>query len=193
MDADPEQLAVAAELTGHVIAAISDEQCSLPTPCDGWTVRDLIEHIVTGNDGFTAALQEQPPAPGAPTERSGDLASRYRRSVQRLVEAFRQPGSLERMVSVPFGTVPGTVALHLRITELLVHGWDLARATGQVVVFPEDLAEKELSFTRSALGDIPAGRRPFAPPEPVAEEAASIDRLAACLGRRVSGPLAWSG
>lgn len=80
------------------------------------------------------------------------------------------------------------VALHLRITELLVHGWDLARATDQVVTFPEDLAGQELAFTRVALADIPPGRRPFAPPEPVADDAPAIDRLAACLGRTVTAP-----
>jgi uncharacterized protein (TIGR03086 family) len=193
MDADPEQLAAAAEVTGQVIDAVSDDQWGLPTPCDDWTVRDLVEHVVAGNDGFTAALHGQATAPGATAERAGDLASQFRRSVRELLHAFRQPGTLERMVSVPFGTVPGAVALHLRITELLVHGWDLARATGQAVAFPEEVAEQELAFSRRALGDVPPGRRPFAPPEPVADDAAAIDRLAACLGRRVTGPPAGSG
>jgi uncharacterized protein (TIGR03086 family) len=193
MDADPEQLAAAAEVTGQVIDAIGDGQWGLPTPCDGWSVRDLAEHVVVGNDIFTAALHGQPTASGPPAERSGDLASQYRRSIQELLQAFRQPGTLERVVSVPFGTVPGAVALHLRITELLVHGWDLARATGQAVAFPEDAAEQELAFSRQALKDVPPGRRPFAPPEPVAGDAPAIDRLAACLGRQVTGPAAGPG
>jgi uncharacterized protein (TIGR03086 family) len=193
MDADPEQLAAAAEVTGQLIDAVSDDQWSLPTPCDDWTVRDLVEHVVGGNVVFTVALHGQPTASGPPAERSGDLASQYERSVRELVQAFRQPGTLERMVSVPFGSVPGTVALHLRITELLVHGWDLARATGQAVVFPDDVAEQELAFSRVALKDVPPGRRPFAPPEPVADDAAAIDRLAAWLGRNVTDPAAGSG
>jgi uncharacterized protein (TIGR03086 family) len=193
MDADPEQLAAAAEVTGQVIDAVGDGQRGLPTPCDGWSVRDLAEHVVAGNDIFTAALHGQPTASGPPAERSGDLASQYRRSIQELLQAFRQPGTLERVVSVPFGTVPGAVALHLRITELLVHGWDLARATGQAVAFPEDAAEQELAFSRQALKDVPPGRRPFAPPEPVAGDAPAIDRLAACLGRQVTGPAAGPG
>jgi uncharacterized protein (TIGR03086 family) len=192
MDADPEQLAAVAEVTGQVIGAVSDDQWGLPTPCDEWTVRDLVEHLVGGNDGFTAALHGQPTSSGPPAERSGDLASQYGRSVRELVQAFRQPGTLERTVSVPFGTVPGAVALHLRMTELLVHGWDLAHATGQTVAFPEDVAEQELAFSRRALADVPPRRRPFAPPEPVADDAAAIDRLAACLGRNLTGPAAGS-
>lgn len=188
MEADPERLSAAAEVAGRVIDAITGDQWSRPTPCGDWTVRELVEHVVVGNDGFTAALSEQPPAPGRTAERSGHLASDYGRSIRALLEAFRQPGVLEKVVVVPFGTVPGAIALHLRITELLVHGWDLARATGQTVSFPEDLAEQELAFTRPALAAIPPGRSPFAPPEPVSDDAPAIDRLAACLGRRVSAP-----
>ncbi len=193
MEADPEQLSVAAEVASQVIDAITDDQWSRPTPCGDWTVRDLVEHVVAGNAGFTAALSEQPTAPGPTAERSGNLASDYGRSVRALLDAFRQPGVLEKVVGVPFGTVPGVIALHLRITELLVHGWDLARATGQAVTFPEDLAEQELAFTRLALADIPPGRSPFGPPEPVADDAPAIDRLAACLGRRVTAPPTGSG
>ena len=76
--------------------------------------------------------------------------------------------------------------MHLRIVEALVHGWDLARATGQPAEFPDDLPERELTFTRGKLADLPPDGRPFAPPRPVADDAPAIDRLAACLGRRVT-------
>jgi len=92
---------------------------------------------------------------------------------------------MEKIVTVPAGTVPGAVALHLRLTEHLVHGWDLARATGQATTgLPADLAEQELAFARVQLGKIPPDRRPFAPPQPVVDDAPAIDRLAALLGRR---------
>lgn len=97
-----------------------------------------------------------------------------------------QPGVLERVFTVPFGTVPGMVALHLRITEVLVHGWDLSRAIGELASFPDDLAEQELTFGRGKLADVPSDRSPFAPPQPLAEDAPAIDRLAALLGRSVA-------
>lgn len=90
------------------------------------------------------------------------------------------------MVTVPFGTVPGDLALHLRTTDLLVHGWDQAQATGQRVAFPDELVEQELSFTEGALGNVPPGRSPFGPAQPFAEGATPIDRLAALLGRRTT-------
>ena len=88
-----------------------------------------------------------------------------------VVEAFRAPGALERPVTVPFGTVPGEMALHLRIVEVLAHGWDLARATGRTVSFPDDVVEQEIAFSRRALPMIPPERAPFAPSRPVADDA----------------------
>lgn len=159
-------------------------------PCPGWTVRDLVSHIVTGNRMFAGILRGDPPAAPAGSPAGEDLVTAYRDAASGLLAAFSEPGALEREVSVPFGTVPGIAALHLPITELLVHGWDLARATGRPASFPDDLAEQELAFTRARLGDIAAGRRPFGPPQPAAADAPAIDRLAACLGRTVAADAA---
>lgn len=174
------QLAVALGVTEQLIAGVRADQWGGPTPCTGWSVRELVSHVVAGNNLFASALSGEPVPP--PDDR---LLMAYRDSAAALLGAFGQPGALDAVVTVPFGSVPGIVALHLRITEVLVHGWDLARATGQPAAFPGDLAEQELAFTRGKLGDIPPGRRPFGPPQPVADDAAAIDRLAACLGRPV--------
>jgi uncharacterized protein (TIGR03086 family) len=185
MTSDPiEQLASALDATGRVLASIAEDQWTLPTPCTEWTVRDLAHHLVTGNDRFTSALGGR--APTTPVSAESDLSDAYHRSTRELLDAFGQPGALDSSVDLPIGTVPGLAALHLRITEVLVHGWDLARATGQAASFPEALAEQALVFSRAKLSDIPAGRRPFAPPQPIADDAPAIDRLAACLGRQVS-------
>jgi uncharacterized protein (TIGR03086 family) len=68
---------------------------------------------------------------------------------------------------------------------MLTHGWDLARATGQPPELPEDLAEQELALFRAQLGTAPRDGSPVGQPQPVADDAAAIDRLAAFLGRRV--------
>jgi uncharacterized protein (TIGR03086 family) len=183
-----DQLETALETAEALIAAITPEQWSRPTPCTDWDVRALVTHLSGGNHLFAAALADD--ASSRAREPAGlaeddDLVADYRNSAQAVLAAFRRPGALQRMVEVPFGTVPGGVALHLRLTEVLVHGWDLARATGQVADFPEDLAEQELAFTRDALGAVPPGRSPFAPPTPAPDTAPALDRLAACLGRRL--------
>jgi uncharacterized protein (TIGR03086 family) len=181
------QLSLAVDVTGSVISAVADGQWDSPTPCPGWSVRDLVSHVVTGNRGFTAAVGGQPAAVSEDDSRAdGGLPGAYSDSAEAMLDAFGQPGVLEKIVTVPFGSVPGIAALHLRITELLVHGWDLARATGQAVAFPEDLAEQTLAFSVSKLPDVPPDRRPFGPPQPVPDDAPAIDRLAARLGRPVT-------
>ena len=183
-----DQLSTALDAAGELVAGITPEQWSGPTPCTDWDVRALVTHLSDGNHLFATALGDGASAPAADRGSNDDLVAAYRDSAEAVVAAFRRPGALERTVEVPFGTVPGAVALHLRLTEVLVHGWDLAQATGQVGAFDEDLAEQELAFTREALGALPPGRSPFAPPTPAPDTAPALDRLAACLGRRLPAP-----
>jgi uncharacterized protein (TIGR03086 family) len=84
------------------------------------------------------------------------------------------------------GTVPGTVALHLRLREILLHGWDLARATDQPARFDDALIEQELQFSLTALTRMPPDRTPFAPSFDVPADAPALDRPAALPGRDVA-------
>lgn len=178
------------ERLGELVGSIRQDQWQLPTPCTDWTVRDLLSHVVGGNWVFAAALGARSadrPISAAEVLNDDPVAA-YREAGDALVAAFREPGALERIVTVPFGTVPGAVALHLRLTELLVHGWDLAHATGIDVSFPADLAQGELDFTRGALAGVPLSPSPFGPPQPITDDAPAIDQLAALLGRSVPTP-----
>ncbi|HXS61715.1 MAG TPA: TIGR03086 family metal-binding protein [Streptosporangiaceae bacterium] len=179
-------LARALDATGQVVDAVTADQWRASTPCTDWTSADLLRHLVTGNSRFAAAVSGEPLSDEIGSD--ADLPAAYRDSAAALLSAFAAPGALERVVTVPFGTVPGSVALHLRVTEVLVHGWDLAKATGQSVEFPADVAEQELAFSLSALEQLPPDRRPFAPPQPVSADAPAIERLVACLGRSVTAP-----
>ena len=188
MDADPVgQFSEAADITGQLVTAVRPEQWDNPTPCPGWDVRNLVRHLINGQYVFAAILHGKP-ASAARKDASpdGELPGSYRDSGAALLAAFRQPGILRQVFTVPIGPVPGVVALHLRTTELLVHGWDLARATGQPAAFPAALAESELAFSRGMLGSIPPGHPSFAAPQPVPDDAPAIDRLAACLGRSMT-------
>lgn len=181
-----QELSVVLDTVGALIAAVSDAQWNWPTPCIDWNVRDLVHHIVNGNETFTnalggLALKPNEPSMGTDTE----LSSRYQDSASMLLAAFRRPGVKERVVTIPFGSVPGEVALHLRIAEILVHGWDLGRATERVVSFPDDIVENEEAFSRLLLPQIPPDRYPFAPPKTAPAGSSPIDRLSALLGRTV--------
>jgi uncharacterized protein (TIGR03086 family) len=104
-----------------------------------------------------------------------------------MLAAFAAPGVLERPVRVPFGTVPGAVARHLRIIESLVHGWDLATALGVPFDPPAALVEQEIAFTGPLLAQVPPERKVFAPSRPVPEGAPPVERLAALRGREPLG------
>lgn len=189
------QLSRALGVTAQVIDGLGPEHWDAPTPCADWTVRDLVGHLTAGNWLFASALHGSDGAAGQPVPPASDadradadraLPGEFRASAGALLDAFAEPGALERVVTVPFGTVPGQVAVNLRITEALVHGWDLARATGQRAQFPEDVAGLALEFTRATLPAVPAGRSPFGSPQPAPEDSPAIDRLAALLGRALT-------
>lgn len=188
-----DQLAEALDVTEQLVGGVRDEQWANPTPCTDWTVRDLVNHLVAGNRLFAGILRgEDSPSLADPRGPQGidslgeHPPAAYRDAAEQLLSAFRQPGVLQQMFTVPIGRVPGIAALHLRTIESLVHGWDLAQATRQDATFRDDLVEQELAFTRERLTDVPPGRTPFAPPQPVAAAAPAIDRLAALLGRQVA-------
>lgn len=183
-------LATALAGTGRLIDGVPAAQWQLPTPCPGWTVRQLVNHLVGGQRLFTRVLRGTPLPPvqqlgrrGAEDQLGEDPAGAFRTSAEEMLAAFGEPGVLDRTHTVPAATLPGPAVVHLRTVETLVHGWDLARATSQPAPFPDDLVEAELRFSRELLGRLPEDRRPFGPARPVADGAPAIDRLAALLGR----------
>lgn len=182
-------LATALEDAGELVAAVAPGQWALPTPCTEWTVRDLVNHLVGGNQLFARVLggEQLPPEElrrfVGQDHLGDDPVAAFRATADQLLDAFEAPEVLTQTHTVPAGTMPGPAVLHLRIVETLVHGWDLARAIGRQPPFPEELAEAELEVSRELLGRLPEGRRPFAPSQPVADDAPAIDRLAALLGR----------
>ncbi len=187
MTSPVDRLATALPLTGRLVEAIPPEQWQLPTPCPEWTVRDVMNHLVFGHRRFAAALSGGTPPAAGDDLLGQDPGSAYWSSAEAMLSAFRADGALERPLTVPAGTLPGFVACELRVVEALVHGWDLARATGRSLEFPRALVEESIAFSEAQVGRIPADRTPFGPPQSVADDAPPLDRLAALLGRAVAG------
>ena len=182
-----EQLEAALDEFSRLVAGVAEDQWGLATPCPGWDVSRLVAHVIDGNLRFVARFHGEEPAPETDL-RAGVPIADFAPSAQALMAALRAPGALERTVSLPIGLLPGAVAVDLRLTETLVHGWDLARATGQTPRFSSDACASALEFARANLGR--ASNRPsapFAPPLPAPEGAPPLDQLAAQLGRDVGG------
>ncbi len=177
---------------GELVQGVRPEQWTDPTPCDDWDVRHLLNHVVFGNRTFAGILAGQAPPPQDrirhmrdEDQLGDDPVGAWRDSAAGLLAAYDDPGVLGRTFHSPLGEMPGAGLAQLRITETLVHGWDLARATGQDVPFPDEIAQTTLDFT---LHQLPPGADrssfPFAPEQPVPADAPAIDRLTAHLGRR---------
>jgi uncharacterized protein (TIGR03086 family) len=175
----------------RLVDAVQPDQWTEPTPCTDWDVRQLLNHVANGNVVFAGvADRTRPSGPVSPEERAvdrlgDDPAAGFRATGARMHEAFLTPGFLDGTVDTPMlGQQPGTTVVHMRINELLIHGWDLARAIGRPPDLPEDLAEGALVLWQTRLADRPREGMPFGIPEPVADDAPAIDRLAAFLGRK---------
>jgi uncharacterized protein (TIGR03086 family) len=169
-----------------IVAGIQASQWAAPTPCSELDVRDVLNHLVSGNLLFAALVRAEPPPDRGADHLGTDPLAAFQRAGRELREAFARPGVLESVYTAPFGAAPGAVLAGVRVAELLTHGWDLARATGQPTDFPEDIAERALAAARRQLISRPEGPGAFFAAEVIVPpDAAAIDRLAGFLGRPV--------
>jgi uncharacterized protein (TIGR03086 family) len=172
----------AAAAASAIIGNITPAQFTDPTPCDKWTVRDVINHMTFGNLMAVAMLADDEPPDRAADHLGSDPSAAFSRSVSAARAALSAPGALSKVVRTPLGEQPGAFVVHMRINELIVHSWDLARATGQPTDIEPDLAEAALAQWRARLTTRPPDG-PFAPEQPAPPNATAADRLAAFLGR----------
>lgn len=165
----------------RVGSAIDVEALDAATPCDGWVVRDLLEHMNGGARAFAAAFEGR-----AVRDRDlgDDPVAVVREALGEFDASIRAPGALERMVESPFGPMPGEVFARLAALDLLMHTWDVGRATGQDVDVPETVVESVETFAREAITD--ELRRPGVFGDEVAASSTTspLDALAAFTGRQ---------
>jgi uncharacterized protein (TIGR03086 family) len=176
----------ALETTEAIVANVAPEQLALPTPCADFDVRTLLGHMIAGNERFAAVARGEPieSRPAMATFAGDDAAPAYRASAAEMAAAFREPGALERSVLLPIGEVPGEVALAIHTVETIVHGWDLAKATGQPTEIEPELFAVAWEATRGVGDDLRGPGRPFGPAVSAPPTASDTDRLVAWLGRQ---------
>jgi uncharacterized protein (TIGR03086 family) len=125
----------ALESTGAIVAGISKDRWHDCTPCAGWDVRALVNHVVSGNL-WAAELAAGARIDDVGGRLDGDLlgpdpARSYAESATSAAAAFRRPGALDAPCAGCYGPVPGSVYAGHRFADVFIHGWDLAVATGQ--------------------------------------------------------------
>jgi uncharacterized protein (TIGR03086 family) len=124
----------ATDLFDDRLAAVTRDQWTLPTPCTEWTVRDLVDHVTGGNRWAVAVLDGE--QPGVALEAAlgpgfgDDILDDYRQAAEAQYKGFASDGALARTCHHFVGDIDGNAFSWLRIADLAVHAWDLARATG---------------------------------------------------------------
>jgi uncharacterized protein (TIGR03086 family) len=148
------------DATSQIVAGIRPDQWTAPTPCEGWDVRTLTNHVIGGNL-WAAALAAGKNIDQVGTALDGDLlgddpVASYRQSADAAAAAFESPGALDAPCAVSYGPVPGSVYAGHRIIDVFIHGWDLAVATGQDTRLNTDLIAASTQIVEPQLDGLRA-------------------------------------
>jgi uncharacterized protein (TIGR03086 family) len=180
----------AARRLGALVRAVPDEALDRPTPCPDYRLGDLLDHVGGLALAFRSAATKElgeatggAPAPDA-ARLPADWRTRIPEDLLALAEAWRDPEAWTGMTQAGGVDLPGEVAGLVALDELVIHGWDVAQATGQAYeVEPAEL-EAVRGFV-APMADAPPEQRAglFGPPVPVPDDASELDRLLGLTGR----------
>lgn len=173
------QLDEVGPLLAGTVTRITPQELENPTPC-GFTVRGVLQHMVDGGTTFTAAFGGTPPS-GPDTD---DVLGSFVPVLSALAASIHGAGALDKTIQAPFGEVPGETFARFIVLDGLVHGWDLATATGQPYEPSDELVAEAHAFAEGALAPMRDGDT-FADPVDPPSSATPIERLAAFTGRQV--------
>lgn len=182
-----EQLAIIVPTLTGIVGRIQPDQLENKTACAAFTVQGVLEHMIGGARAFAPAFrgQEPPETPPDGLDPAEHPAGQFRQAMVDLLDAVNSPGALERTVSAPFGEVPGSVFARFVVFDGLVHGWDLATATGQHYDPPAELVAEVDAFAHQALTPEMRDGDTFAGESQAPERASGLERLVAFTGRSI--------
>jgi uncharacterized protein (TIGR03086 family) len=163
-----------ADWASSVVAGAAD-RLDAATPCDDWDVRALLNHVIETQRYFVGAARGQdvsPPGRTPPSLVGDDPVGAFERARAETIGTFSDPDVVEK-------TGP---SLGIAFSDLLLHTWDLAKATGQDATMPDGLAEQAYTMIHGRFTD-EQRKGVFKPELPVADDAPAQDRLLAYTGR----------
>jgi uncharacterized protein (TIGR03086 family) len=167
------------EVFAAVLVNVTPEQHSLPSPCADWDVRAVIDHVVGGNQLVQTRAGRTPPA------LPDDLVAAHALSARGAQETFAAPDGLTRMFELPFGTVSGARFIGFRTIDLLIHAWDIAKATGQNASFDDEVGQVALATAQAAPAELVRSPGVFGPEVNCSDGTPIQDRVAAFVGRQL--------
>jgi uncharacterized protein (TIGR03086 family) len=177
-----EALAHAHERAASVVARL-DGAMARPTPCEKWDIRAVASHLVGITWMFTLVNQGQQAGEGDSDLLGADPVAALAAARDANLASWRAPGALDGHRSYPFGAFPAPAAALVNLEEVVVHTWDLSKATGQDPAIDPAVAELVYGFCQSIPLDDYRAHGAFGPAVPVPAAAPVTDRLVALLGR----------
>lgn len=179
----------AARAVAQLLDAIGDERLTDPTPCPKYAVRELLGHLVGLSTAFRDAARKDfgPSTSTDPGSALPVLDDDWRavlpQRLNELAEAWQQPGAWDGDTQAGGITFPAAIAGRVAVNELVIHGWDLARATGQEYAPGDASLQVSYELLKPAEDD-PGREGMFGPVVEVPEDAPLIDRVVGFSGRR---------
>lgn len=178
-------------LVRELVADTTDDQLGAPTPCPDYSVGDLCDHLVGLTHAFSLSARKEPlPGGGQPSADAGHLEPGWRDQAAAhltdLTSGWADPAAYDGMTQAGPIELPGAVAAQVALNEVVLHGWDLAVATGRPYDPDPPAVEVCLAFVSSfePPEDGPADDGGlFGPPVTVPEDAPAFHRLLGLTGR----------
>ncbi|MFI1396971.1 TIGR03086 family metal-binding protein [Streptomyces sp. NPDC020681] len=179
-------LRVCAAEAARVARGVRADQLTQQSVCDQWTVRDLVNHLVlySAHGLEHRALRKQLPEELTKRDFTADpdWAERYATQLDRALAAWSAPSAWQGEVDLGFTTMPATEIASLIVKELALHGWDLARSTGQQVQVPDNTGEFLLAVVEEHA-EVFRQYEGFADPVGSPPDATAFERALATSGR----------
>lgn len=169
-----------------LVSALGDDDLARPTPCDASSVGDLLDHLDSFCTAFIAAATKTPidRAPTADGTRLGDdWRTRIPDRLAELAAAWRQPDAWRGTTRAGGVDLPGDVCGVVALDEVLIHGWDIARATGNPWAMPDDEVAAALGWVREVAADGAGTPGLFGPAVAVGDAALLAEQLLGLTGR----------
>jgi uncharacterized protein (TIGR03086 family) len=184
-------LTPAAQRLADLVGCIPDGMLDAPTPCPDYTVGDLVDHVGGAARVFTVAAVKDmgdvtASGPSGDASRlGGDWRTRIPGDLAGLAEAWRDPAAWTGMTRAGGIELPGEVAGLVALDELVLHGWDLARATEQEYECDLSSLEAVHGFVAqfSGPGQEAARQGLFGPVVDIPADAPLLDRVVGLAGR----------
>lgn len=184
--ANPRELLVrAVDPVVAVVDGIKPDQLGLPTPCSDYDVRSLINHFAGTTNWLELAGRRLPPDADDPfgannDVTTGDWQTLLTARIRAVATAWDEPSAWEG--SIEGSPLPASMIGSMALTELLMHGWDLAKATGQRVDYGDEAAREVHRF---AVETAEMGRQigAYGAEVPVSAQAPDFDRALGLTGR----------